>query len=66
MPSSYVVGEHFEAFIISQISQDRYASPTEALRADIQKGADSGDGIPAEHVLTRLESKYERMGSDNR
>jgi antitoxin ParD1/3/4 len=31
----------------------------DALRADIQKGADSGDGIPAEEVFARLRSKYE-------
>ena len=80
MPSSYDVGEHFEAFIKSQIRQGRYASASEvirdglrvledrekframkldALRADIQKGADSGEGIPAEEVFARLRSKYE-------
>jgi antitoxin ParD1/3/4 len=35
------------------------AMKLEALPADIQKGADSGDGIPAEEVFTRLRSKYE-------
>jgi antitoxin ParD1/3/4 len=32
MPSSYVVGEHFEAFIKSQIQQGRYASASEVIR----------------------------------
>lgn len=86
MPSSYVVGEHFEAFIKSQIQQGRYASASEvirdglrvledrekframkleALRAEIQKGADSGEGLPAEKVFARLKAKYERMEKDN-
>lgn len=72
MPSSYVVGDHFEAFIKDQIHQGRYASASEvvrdglralearerlhsaklaALRADVQGGADSGVGIPADAVF---------------
>lgn len=86
MPSSYVVGEHFEAFIKSQIQQGRYASASEvvrdglrvledrekframkleALRAEIQKGMDSGKGIPAEQVFADLKTRYERMGEEN-
>jgi antitoxin ParD1/3/4 len=82
MPSSYVIGEHFENFIKAQIQQGRYASASEvirdglrtleereqframkleALRAAIQKGADSGPGIPAEDVFDRLEGKYQAM-----
>jgi len=82
MPSSYVIGEHFETFIKTQIQQGRYASASEvirdglraledrekframkleALRAEIQKGADSGPGIPAEEVFGRLETKYKQM-----
>ena len=82
MPSSYVVGEHFETFIKNQIQQGRYASASEvirdglraledrekframkldALRADIERGANSGVGIPAEEIYQRLESKYERL-----
>ncbi|MDO9461989.1 MAG: hypothetical protein Q7N95_17970 [Alphaproteobacteria bacterium] len=30
----------------------------EALRMEIQKGIDSGPGIPAEQVFDRLETKY--------
>ncbi len=82
MPSSYVIGEHFETFIKAQIQQGRYASASEvireglrtleerekyralkleALRAALQKGADSGPGIPAEEVFSRLRAKYQRM-----
>ncbi len=32
MPSSYVVGDHFEAFIKSQIQEGRYASASEVIR----------------------------------
>jgi antitoxin ParD1/3/4 len=32
MPSSYVVGEHFESFIKDQIQQGRYASASEVIR----------------------------------
>lgn len=32
MPSSYVIGDHFEAFIKDQIKQGRYASASEVVR----------------------------------
>jgi antitoxin ParD1/3/4 len=32
MPSSYVIGEHFEQFIKSQIKQYRYTSASEVIR----------------------------------
>jgi len=32
MPSSYVIGDHFEAFIKEQIQQGRYASASEVIR----------------------------------
>jgi len=32
MPSSYVIGEHFEQFIKGQIQQGRYASASEVVR----------------------------------
>ena len=75
MPSSYVIGDHFEAFIKEQIQQGRYASASEvvrdglraledrerlrvvkleALRADIQRGADSGAGIEAAAVFAEV------------
>lgn len=38
---------------------------TETLRMEIQKGVDSGPGIPAEQVFDRLEAKYHAL-SQNR
>ena len=32
MPSSYVIGEHFEKFIKDQLQQGRYASASEVIR----------------------------------
>lgn len=32
MPSSYVIGSHFEGFIQDQIKQGRYASASEVVR----------------------------------
>lgn len=78
MPSSYVIGEHFEAFIKEQIELGRYASASEvvrdglraledrerlraakldALRADIQRGADSGPGIEARAVFSEVRKR---------
>lgn len=75
MPSSYVIGEHFEAFIKEQIEQGRYASASEvvrdglrvledrerfraakleALRSEIQRGADSGAGMTAGSVFAEV------------
>ena len=83
MPSSYVIGAHFEAFIRDQIQQGRYANASEVirdglraledrenyraatlewLRQEIQLGIESGPGIPADEVFTRLEEKI-RSGS---
>ena len=81
MPSSYVIGEHFETFIKAQIQQGRYASASEvirdglrtleerekframkleALRAEIQKGADSGPGIPADQVFADVRARIKQ------
>jgi antitoxin ParD1/3/4 len=85
MPSSYVIGEHFEAFIKAQIQQGRYASASEvirdglrtleerekframkleALRAEIQKGTDSGPGLPAEQVFAELRANIARIARE--
>jgi antitoxin ParD1/3/4 len=32
MPSSYVIGDHFEGFIKQQIQQGRYSSASEVIR----------------------------------
>lgn len=78
MPSSYVIGDHFEAFIKTQIRQGRYASASEvirdglraledrekframkleALRAEVQKGAESGASLPAETVFAEVRAR---------
>lgn len=84
MPSSYVVGEHFEAFIKKQIQQGRYASASEvirdglraledreqfrvvkleALRTEIQKGANSGAGLPADTVFADLRTRIAKVAA---
>jgi antitoxin ParD1/3/4 len=83
MPSSYVIGDHFELFIREQIQQGRYASASEvvrdglralenqeklraakleALRTDIQRGADSGAGIPAKAVFASVRQRIAESG----
>jgi len=55
MPSSYVIGEHFEQFIKSQIQQGRYASASEVIR----------DGLRALEVREKLSAlKLEALRSD--
>jgi antitoxin ParD1/3/4 len=55
MPSSYVIGEHFEQFIKSQIQQGRYASASEVIR----------DGLRALEVREKLRGlKLEALRSD--
>ncbi len=84
MPSSDVIGDHFESFIKAQIQQGRYASASEvvrdglraledretlrvvqlgALRAEIQRGADSGAGIPAKAVFAALRKRIAQTGA---
>jgi antitoxin ParD1/3/4 len=86
MPSSYVIGDHFEAFIKEQIQQGRYASASEvvrdglraledrerlnvvkldALRSEIQRGADSGAGIPAKAVFAAVRKRIGRSDADS-
>lgn len=36
MPSSYVIGEHFENFIHSQVEAGRYASASEVIRDSLR------------------------------
>lgn len=87
MPSSYVIGEHFEAFIKTQVKQGRYASASEvirdglrtleerekframrleALRAEIQRGEDSGPAIPAEDVFATVRARLAAQGGASR
>ena len=78
MPSSYVIGDHFEAFIKDQIQQGRYASASEVvrdglraledreklraakletLRKGIQRGEQSGEGVPAKAALAAVRKR---------
>lgn len=87
MPSSYVIGEHFESFIKELIQQGRYASASEvvrdglraledreklraakldALRGEIQRGADSGAGIPAEAVFAAVRQRIAQASGSGR
>jgi antitoxin ParD1/3/4 len=84
MPSSYVIGDHFESFIKEQIQQGRYASASEvvrdglraledreklravkleALRKEIQRGAESGAGIPAKAVFKSVRKRIAQSGA---
>lgn len=84
MPSSYVIGGHFEAFVKEQVQQGRYASASEvirdglraleereqiraakleALRAAIQRGIDSGPGIPAEEVFAEVRARIRKVAA---
>jgi antitoxin ParD1/3/4 len=86
MPSSYVIGEHFESFVKEQVAQGRYASASEvirdglrvleeratyramkleALRAEIEKGANSGPGIPAEEVFAAVRARILEAGGSS-
>ncbi len=81
MPSSYVIGEHFEDFIKTRISQGRYVSASEvirdglrvleereklralkleSLRAEIQRGINSGPGRSIEEVTDQLKARYQQ------
>ncbi len=66
MSSNYAIGDHFESFIKSQIQQGRYASTSEvirSLRAKIQKGADSGEGIAADTVFAGVRERIAQAGA---
>ena len=83
MPSSYVIGDHFESFIKAQIQQGRYATASEvvrdglraledrerlsalkleALRNEVQRGADSGAGIPAKKAFASVRRRIVKAG----
>ena len=44
----------------------RRHADTEELRREIQKGIDSGPGIPADEVFDRLEAKYRALAQNRR
>ena len=83
MPSSYVIGDHFESFIKAQIQQGRYATASEvvrdalrtledrerlsalrleALRSEVQRGADSGAGSAAQTAFAFVRSRITQAG----
>jgi antitoxin ParD1/3/4 len=84
MPSSYVIGDHFEAFIKDQIRQGRYASASEvvhdglraledreklcavnleALRKEIQRGEEIGDGVPAKAAFAAVRKRVAQLSA---
>lgn len=86
MPSSYVIGDHFESFIKEQIQQGRYASASEvirdglralenqgqlralkleALRKDLQRGAESGPSVPAKTVFAAARKRIAEFSGDD-
>ena len=56
MPSSYVVGSHFEQFIKDQISGGRYQSASEVVRDALRL---------LEHEEQRLWRRFERKYSNH-
>ena len=83
MPSSYVIGDHFESFIKAQIQQGRYATASEvvrdalrtledrerlsalrleALRSEVQRGADSGAGSASQTAFAFVRSRITQAG----
>lgn len=85
-PSSYVIGEHFEAFVKAQIQSGRYATASEVirdglrgleeretlralkldvLRAEIERGAHSGSGIPADAVFAEQQDIIAQAGEQH-
>ena len=73
MPSSYVLGNHFESFVRQQLDSGRYQSASEVIREGlrlleaqeasaqegfVQAGIDSGPGRPLSEVDAKLKSRY--------
>ncbi len=53
MPSSDVVGKHFETFDRETLRDLKL----QALRDDIQRGADSGAGVPAKKAFADVRKR---------
>jgi len=60
MPSNYVNGEHFEA-----LQQKHRASKVDALRAEIDKGEDSGRGVHARKVFADVRAAIAKAHPGN-
>ena len=62
MPSSYAIGEHFEAFIREQIESGRYASASEVVRDGLRALEDRERRRAAKLQALRVEI---RRGADS-
>ena len=52
-----------EALRLLEEREEQRELQLKTLRAQLQAGVDSGEGIPAEQVFARLESKYRNQAS---
>ena len=57
MPSSYTLGDHFEAFVRQQVEGGRYASASEVIRDGLRLL--EGEQQKREAVLDRLRGEIE-------
>jgi antitoxin ParD1/3/4 len=51
-----------DALRLLEEQEDWRAAQLEVLRRQIQAGVESGPGVPATEVFTRLEAKYRALG----
>ncbi len=49
------------ALQLLQAQETEIGLSVEDIRREVQKGVDSGPGIPADEVFDRLKAKYQRM-----
>ena len=62
MPSSYVIGEHFEQFIKGQLQQGRYASASEVIR-DGLRALEDREALRAAKLEALLDPQQSRPPS---
>ena len=64
MPSSYVIGDHFEQFIRQQIESGRYASASEVVREALRtlEGRERLREIEIEEYRTKIREGIESPG----
>jgi antitoxin ParD1/3/4 len=55
-----------DALRLLEEEEQRRAAALEALRSEVKKGLDSGEGLPAEQVFDRLERKYAAQSAAHR
>ena len=61
MPSSYVIGDHFEAFIREQVKQGRYATASEVIRDGLRVLEDR-----QKYQAAKLEALLKRLSQGSR